>query len=142
MIQRIQTIFLLLAAGALALLIVLPFATSTQLDEGIFSDGKYLITDSVLLEVLTAVAVLLSLVAVFLFNNRTRQLQICYAVVILCLIQLVLVFANLMQHPSTGQGVTAYWGWFIPEVALIFIVSAMHYIKKDEKLVKSLDRLR
>ena len=71
MIQRIQTIFLLLSAGALGGLFALPLATSaTKAAAGIFQDGIFNIQDDLIMMIITGLAILIAVIAIFLFKNR------------------------------------------------------------------------
>lgn len=146
MIQRIQSIFLFLAAVAAFSLFVFPFATTDRAvaDSAIFADQLYTIQDNVALLALFAIAGGLAFVSIFLFNNRKTQLLVGRLAVVANLIGLVLaiiLFLNDRQtlgsaDPADGVGL------FLPFVFLIFGVLALRYINKDEKLVRSMDRLR
>lgn len=138
-IQRIQSIYLLIAAIASSALFVLPFATAPIQQEGMFVDGDFDINDHIALIVLTTVVTILSFVTVFLYNNRILQINIGKVNVILVLILIGLVgylFSTFSIVPSLGVGL------IIPIVVFIFILLANKNIKKDEKLVRSADRLR
>ena len=65
MIQRIQSIYLALAAIALALLFMIPFVTSTEAIPNMLQDKVYNIQDSPILIGLTVIGILVSLVAIF-----------------------------------------------------------------------------
>ena len=72
MIQRIQSLFLLLAAAAAFCLFRFPFANSSNSIEGsaIMNDSLYTIQDHVGLLALFCIAGGLAFVSIFLFNNR------------------------------------------------------------------------
>lgn len=144
MIQRIQTIFLLLAAGAFGGLIPLPFATSAVDTQGIFLDGHYSIFDNVFLQLLTAAGILLVLVSIFMFKKRPLQLKLGYLVVVIGVLIIavtILVFTN--QAPEIAEtDINEGPGLIMPVLAIIFAVLANYFIRKDERLVKSMDRLR
>ncbi len=144
MIQRIQTIFLLLAAGAFGALIPLPFATSAQDTQGIFLDGSYSIIDNLFLEILTLAGIVLALVCIFLFKKRKMQLRLGYLLIVIGILLMVVAFLYFTnQAPAISESVIQEGlGLLMPIVAIVFVVLANYFIRKDEKLVKSMDRLR
>ncbi len=145
MIQRIQTIFLLLAGGAFGALFALPFAsTANPESEGIFSDSVYNIMDNPALLGLTIAGIVTALIAIFSFRKRPVQMKLGYlGMVVAILIPIVaLLFFSSQVDQLTDQPTADELGMFVPGVALIFFILANYFIRKDEKLVKSMDRLR
>ncbi|MEM1321641.1 MAG: DUF4293 domain-containing protein [Bacteroidota bacterium] len=147
MIQRIQTVFLFLAAACAFGLFGLPFATSeAQIANSTnFSDSIYNLNDHVALLILFAAAGLLSLVSIFLFNNRKTQLLVGRFSIIANVIGLILAVVlfmndqgNILDATKIEDGIGAY----LPFLFLVFAILAQRYITKDEKLVSSMDRLR
>lgn len=135
MIQRIQTVFLLLSVAANTVFVFLPlFRHAMQDPSGWVSNG--LITA-------LAGAVLLSLVAIFMFNNRPQQIQ---------WVKRAMVFQILALGACIGIFFTAgrlgmHLLWEAAGVGLIvagFVLQylAIHFIHKDEELVQSMDRIR
>jgi glucan phosphoethanolaminetransferase (alkaline phosphatase superfamily) len=146
MIQRIQSIFLLLAAGCGFGVLAAPFATTPQTVAAstLFSDANYAATDSPALLALFAVAGALALGGIFLFNNRQLQMKVCRFAIIANVLGLVLTIVLLWQDNanydfnSIRDGVSAY----LPFGFLLFGFLALRFIRKDESLVRSMDRLR
>ncbi len=145
MIQRIQTVFLLLAAISFFLLFQLPFAVSDIANPGFLADKDFDIFDNIVLVVLTALGGLIALIAIFLYKNRPLQIRLSYLVIIvgilLILVAGVLFYneaANIMDKVGISDGL----GLFMPVLAFIFGFLAARFIRKDEKLVRSADRLR
>jgi len=146
MIQRIQSIFLLLAAGAAFSLFAFPFATTSEAVQasGIFADASYTLQDNIALLALFCLAGGLAFISIFLFNNRKNQLLVGRLAIIANIIGLVLALILFMQDrdnlgaatPNDGAGL------FMPFVFLLFGLLALRYINKDEKTVRSMDRLR
>ena len=146
MIQRIQSIFLLLAAGASLGLWGLPFARTPQAIERseIFNDAVYNLQDQVGLMVLFSLAGALAFLGIFLFRNRSLQMKMSMSALLLNLGGLVFGIYYLAQH-ITEQGEKALQdaaGMYLPVAAILFTFLAYRFIKRDEKLVKSMDRLR
>lgn len=143
MIQRIQSIFMLLAGGVLGLEFVFPFAKNTQATDGYFSDNVFNIFDNNILLGLICTGIILSIAAIFLFKNRKLQTTINWVTMILCIIVLAIGYFFLSQD-QTGElaGVNVGIGSILPIVSLILLLIANRFIGKDESLVKSMDRLR
>lgn len=145
MIQRIQSVFLLLAACAAFLLFAFPFATAAkQGKSAIFSDGVYNLQDNPFLLTLFCAAGLLAFISIFLFRDRKRQLLLGRIAITLNVIGFVLgVFlfmqdADNMNQATVSDGI----GVYLPIIFLVFAFLATYFINKDEKLVRSMDRLR
>jgi hypothetical protein len=85
---------------------------------------------------------LLALIAIFLFKNRKLQFVFGRIIILINLFLLGLLIylsLNLSGEASVSEkGI----GMFLPVLAILFIVLANKAIKKDEDLVKSVDRLR
>ena len=144
MIQRIQTLFLLFAGLCFAALLKLPFATSTASKASILTDQVFDIQDHVALLALTILGIVLSLVAIFLFKNRPLQLKLGYFVIIIAIMLIVatiMIFLNESQFMGDEQLFTKL-GIGMPILAIIFAFVANRFINKDEKTVRSMDRLR
>ena len=145
MIQRIQSLFLLLASGALGSLFAVPFAHSSKaIEESTFlQDRVYDLGDHIALMVVFGLTAVLALVSIFLFRNRKLQLRLVALTLIGVLAGIALAVALFVQQgiaidSSIQDGIGAY----LPLVAIIALALAYRFIKKDERLVRSMDRLR
>lgn len=138
MIQRIQSLWLLLAAVFDAITFRFPFYngdwTKDTIPTPIDLDADTT-TPILLITVLTGA---LAFAAVFLFGNRKLQLKLCIAGLLLAIAMLVAYFLE-MQHFTSGA--IALSCIFHFAVAAFYIL-AIKGIREDEKLIKSLDRLR
>ena len=141
MIQRIQSLWLLLAATAGSLTYVLPL-WSGQLQDG--SRKQFYGRENLLFFALVVATVLLALVAIFLFKNRAKQkfFTIIGLLLSLVLVALELVFVD--AYKKTLNLIESAWqpGALMPMVMMILFFLAWQGIKKDERLIKSLERLR
>lgn len=139
MIQRIQTLWLLLAALVMAGIFYFPVY---KFPEGI----DLTIGNNYLAIALTGLSIILNLVAVFSFKNRKNQKNLCWVNILVCLGLLAWLFysvsAGQAQPINTDAGGYYWIGAFLPLVAIIFLLMARSAIRKDEKLIKSMDRLR
>ncbi|MFA5735003.1 MAG: DUF4293 domain-containing protein, partial [Proteiniphilum sp.] len=150
MLQRIQSLFLLLAAAAMLVASVSPLATFIyNSDEVLFEAmGIYLngtLTDSTWgLFVIGAISSLLSMVTLFLYKNRMLQIRLSiFNMVIMVGFYLFFGFVLYQVYPvenlqfrSVGIGV------IMPVIAIILTILAIRKIGADEALVRSLNRLR
>jgi len=145
MIQRIQSIFLLLSGVSFFSLFGVPFATSTVAIPNLLSDMIYNVQDSPILMVLCGLGGLLSIAAIFLFNNRPLQLKMSYlAIVVSILLPLVafLLLFNEQTFTTQSDKINDAFGLYLPFISLILSILAARFIGKDENTVRSMDRLR
>ncbi|WP_426476811.1 DUF4293 family protein [Chryseobacterium sp. CBSDS_008] len=129
MLQRIQTIWTLLAVLAAAFLFI--------------TGQDVVITDSIpLLNIGCIVLVIIGALSIFSFKNRKRQILlntisiIINALLIGILAYWLLNLSGGIQFPEKGIEP------IFPLIAVICLLIANIYIRKDERLVKSVDRLR
>lgn len=140
MIQRQQTLWLLLVAIAAGLTFKFPFATGLeQVDKTAMQSGVELTAGSnVFTLLLTITAILLALVTIFQFKDRKLQLK-------MCIIGLLVSVGNLAIYITYMQKLIkptpALWAVLAALMVVGFFL-AWRNIRKDEKLVKSLDKLR
>lgn len=142
MIQRIQSIFLLLASGACFGLLGLPLAETEQpLAQGFFTDADFDILDHWSLLALFIGAGVLLLAAIFLYKNRPVQMKIALVSILLVVGGAIAGGVLLGQSPAVDQAQPDL-GIALPVLAILFSLLARRGINKDEKLVRSADRLR
>lgn len=139
MIQRIQTVYLLFAAIAMMILLAIPVAYQEQ-DAGGMAD--LFISQSLPAMVLAFASALLSMVTIFLFKNRKLQLRLALGAMALSLFTLAaLCFFDFISTSVKVSSVN-YVALMMPGFSLIFNWLAHRGISADEKLVRSMDRLR
>ncbi len=161
MIQRVQSLYLLLAIIAVTSIFFFDIAyfevsggeKSYAMDlysleplgeEGQEEATSYWVWGSILITVLDVV--LLS--ALFLYKKRMKQLRLVHLSYLLEAGAIVLLTFSI-DHSGTSlveegsELSTTYWvAWYMPVVAFAFSFLAARGIKKDEELVRSVDRLR
>lgn len=147
MIQRIQSVFYLLAALCAAGLFFLPIASSDKTTGMFFEDKIFNVQDHIGLLVLAGLAALLPFVAIFLFKNRSLQLKLGKSSLLFPMLLLaagIYVFLNSASMSADSQisVVSAKAGMFLPIGVLLFAILGNRFVKKDDDLVKSSDRLR
>lgn len=160
MIQRIQTIFLLIVGLAMLIFLFAPIWQKEEVNSG----ASYTLTAFYLEQVsspeegvkndfmpyaipgiLGLSATCIAFITIGMYKKRMRQ-------IILSTLNSILI--------GTALGLSAYWatqaegnylpgiqgnysyGLFLPAIALVFNSLAVRFIRKDERLVRSMDRLR
>jgi hypothetical protein len=137
MIQRIQSIWLLLAAVFAFLTFKLPFYQGAVLQA---TDVKTAVDaqSTIWLTVVAALAGALAFINIFFFNNRKLQLRLCVFGIILTLTLIALCFVEMSKFTNGSLALSCVIYFAI----LAFYIMALNGIRKDEKLIKSMDRLR
>ena len=145
MLQRIQSVFLLLAALGFASLLKLPFATNTTAEMPYFDDKTFSTTDHSVMLGIAIIGILLSIFAIFKYNNRLLQVRLGIAGIILAffmaLLAVWLIYSNSNEW-SESLEINYGPGIYISIAILVFYGLANRFIGKDEKKVRSMDRLR
>jgi hypothetical protein len=138
MIQRIQTVYLILTFVVTAvLLFFIPLWTlNTGKDFYFWQDQVY--------TVILGLSTMLTIISIISYKKRQNQFVMGRLNIILNLILLGLfVYRSLNLSGETVNAVSEKGiGMFLPIVAIVLLVLANKAIKKDEDLVKSVDRLR
>ena len=142
MIQRIQTLWLLLAAGASSLMFRLPLWEYRRTEDA--APTSYLAPESLLLLSLITLSVLISIGSVFLFRNRPLQKKLCLGGTLISAGVLALEVVQVEGLRKALSPVSGLWqfGALMPMLMMVCFILAFIGIRKDEALIKSLDRLR
>ncbi len=138
MLQRKQTLWLLCTAACAVLTFRLPFFSGhrSDLDKGIL--GLLTATGNWGLTIIAVLLALGSLVNIFGYKNRKRQLLITIALVVISLGNIVVYWLATKNYIDGTFSLSALLTLAMP----LFLILAARGIMKDEKLVKSADRLR
>jgi len=137
MIQRIQTIYLFVAFVVIGILpFFIPLWTMAN-------GSPYYFMQNQVYVVVLGLSTTLSLLGIVSYKKRQNQFVIGRLNIILNLILLGLfVYRSLNVSGETLAVSEKGIGMFLPIVAIVLLVLANKAIKKDEDLVKSVDRLR
>ena len=143
MIQRVQSLYLILAAIVSGLLaFIFPFYIYNGEMVGIEQAFR---ADSLLLKAIASLFMLsagLALVSLFLFKNRNTQIVINRLNIILNFLLLGLIVYQLQTLSGETSVSEKGIGSFLPLIVVVLLSLATKAILKDERLVKSADRLR
>jgi hypothetical protein len=155
MIQRVQTLFLLLTTLLPVLFLngsILKFLNKSGTEIALKFNGIWqsdvtgswiLINNQIPLPVTIISIALLSLAAIFFYKKRKTQMKLTIVLIILSIIFLALIAYDIIMISNRYQVdniVTVKM--FIPLLIPILSIMAYRGIKKDEELVKSYERLR
>ncbi|NDV97010.1 DUF4293 family protein [Dysgonomonas sp. 521] len=153
MIQRIQTIFLLLTAILMGGTFRLPslkisseglkFASISFDSFGMFDAATDYPTWGV--AVFAVLSAILAFVNIFLYKKRKLQINLGLLTALLIVVYFVtaMVYLNtFLSKISAEYTLNLQLGIILPVAALIFDFLAVSRIRKDEKLVRSLNRIR
>lgn len=156
MIQRKQSLFLLLAVIAYAVCLFLPVAGVTPTGMGgeslvynlgvVSGDrGISVSTTCLPLFILLSVSTVISVVTIFLYGNRKMQLNLCAIAALftgLWCIDYALLAFSVIPLPEVEGAVAPKFAACLPVVALILQLMARKGVSDDEKLIKAADRIR
>ncbi len=139
MIQRIQTVWLFLAVVCAGLTFKFAFYTGTKTGKDNLEEFNMLTAVSnIFILTLTIILILGCIFTISIFKQRKKQLRFTFLCAVISIVNLVLYFGQLKNFSSGNVSIAAVFAFSIP----VFIFLAARGIWKDEKLVKSLDRLR
>jgi peptidoglycan/LPS O-acetylase OafA/YrhL len=143
MIQRIQSVYLFLAALASGSQFALPYAKGSAPAVPALADGQINPFDNIGLLGLVSLGLAVSVAAIFVFKNRPLQMRIAGGATLVSALLLVLVGLVCKQSFDASSGaLQVYAGLGLPLVSLILNWLAGRAIRKDEQKVRSMDRLR
>ena len=140
MIQRQQTLWLLLATAAAVLSFMFPFATGEELVEKTTMRRReeLIAGKDFFILLLTIASVCISTVTIFLFKDRKLQIKLCLLGLLVSIGILVLYIIGMQKLIASTP---ALWA-VLPVLNIVGFFMAFRNIRKDDKLVKSLDKLR
>ncbi|MFI3318280.1 MAG: DUF4293 domain-containing protein [Rikenellaceae bacterium] len=152
MIQRIQSLYLLAASifmGTPAIMRLLYLSGSNGFYElyarGIFSATGEKVESTIYMLALLVIGAVLPITTIFQFNNRKLQVKLCIMSITLAACSLVLIgaYCHLMAQ---AMGITSLPVptpvAALPILAIVVEYMAIRAIKRDEDLIRSLDRIR
>lgn len=151
MIQRIQSVWLLLAAIVMSALFytnvyTVEIPSAIDMPAKMVQDYTSVVTikNNFLALGLACASIAFSLVSIFLFKKRKEQARLTWLNILLCIALLFWLYMGLnsfwSSYPENGGHISV--GLFLPVVTVFLLLLALRGIRKDQKLIKSLDRLR
>jgi len=157
MIQRIQTVWLFLASGTLLLLFLFPYLQYfdnygvgmaikiTGIYQGV-SEGVVQVESNILQTLATVIASFLPLLTISFFRDRKKQIKLALInifVVVLLGVWFFFTARNAVQLVNKSIAIENIGiGSLLIPLSIVFLFLAIKGIRKDENLIKSVDRLR
>ena len=138
MIQRQQTLWLLLATLAALLTFMFPFVVGEEMQKNlpvrrVVDAGSHFI-----LLILTGASLVLSTVIIFLFKDRKLQMKLCLVGILLSVLIIIFYISEMRKLSHTTLALASV----LPFAIVAGYFMAFRNIRKDEKLIKTLDKLR
>ena len=148
MIQRKQTVFLILALVLTIVCLCMPLGHITP--KGMGEDlvvtnlgiAQALNYTGWPLMALLLITCPLNIFAIFAYSKRKMQMKLCTTCVVVCTLWYAYYLVSLMNTYTMLGAFRMNWTLCLPLVAIILYLMAHHAIKKDDDLVRSADRLR
>ncbi|CAF3939994.1 unnamed protein product [Rotaria sp. Silwood1] len=141
MIQRKQTLWLLFAAIAALLTLKFPFYTGNTIKDtvtGIKSFEQLNARFDILITILSVAIGVAALITIFLYSDRKKQILFTAINCVVSIVVIVLYYLQTKKFVDGAYSITSILVLAVPVLLIMAIVG----INKDEKLIKSVDRLR
>jgi hypothetical protein len=155
MLQRIQSIYLLFAALVIFALYLFPLTHNVYINNvpntikvtGIYQDvngAQTLVTPFTALSIVTAIVGLVPLAIIFMYKNRKQQITLCYTAIVVIIAYSFWLSQSVKSATGGFEMTTSNFGIgiFLSSLSVVLLILAAKSIQRDEKLVKSADRLR
>lgn len=138
MIQRVQTIWLLMASAAAFLSLKLPFYSGTN--RANMASYRLMGTENFYMMLLTIAIGVLALITMFLYSNRKLQMRLCLLGIVL---EILLIYLYYRETTTFAPGTGTYSLTSILQLlVLLFYFMAMKGIANDNKIIRESNRLR
>ncbi|MBP3228153.1 MAG: DUF4293 domain-containing protein [Bacteroidaceae bacterium] len=152
MLQRIQTVYLLIAIAAAAALYFVPLAATAAAPEAVLSactlkvgsTTQSLVPPVWMLAVFLALGIALRLAAVFRYSDRRGQQRLCRSAIVadVCWCALLAADIHAVRQALPESEFTPVWTAALMVLPVLFTLLAIRGIRHDERLVRAADRLR
>lgn len=147
-IQRIQSIYLLIAVILMVVFAFFPALTFELADKtvlyGALESGRAgsLHINSLLITLIILIS-LLALIDIFLYKNLQRQMTVCFVDIIIGLAMLVAIGIQAFVV-GNREGWIVNWQWYVllPVLSINFLMLAHKSMSNDKKKLRDADRLR
>ena len=153
MIQRIQSVYLLIVLVLGICLFLVPFSKFINNDiiytlniyglEQTSAQGKSLVFNTIPIIITSVIFIILTFLSIFKYKNRKLQIKIGKVNIVLQLLLISLIILYSFQSSKTTEADIIFrFGSIIPIINIILILLVNKAISKDEELRKSANRIR
>lgn len=141
MIQRIQSLWLLLSALCASLVLIVPVFAGADADGFI---KIFSIRENLLLLLIVTLSIAIPFINIFLFKNRHLQKILIVNNMFLAILTVVVEYFSIDKFKQQFGIAQGNWelSAILPFFIILFLVFAFRGIRKDEKLLSEADRLR
>ena len=147
-IQRIQSVYLLIAVILMVVFAFVPALTFELADKtvlyGALETGRAgnLHINPLLITLIILIS-LLAFIDIFLYKHLQRQMTVCFVDIIIGLAMLVAIGIQAFVV-GNREGWTVSWQWYVllPVLSIIFLMMAHKAMSRDKKKLLDADRLR
>ncbi|MEO8567508.1 MAG: DUF4293 family protein [Ginsengibacter sp.] len=136
MIQRVQTIWMVLAAIIVFLTLKFSFYSGSLIEDNTYH--AVIASDNFFLLILTSALGTGIIINIFLFKHRSVQFRI---ILFALLTECVIIFLYIRQTNKFSNGNFSLWS-ALHLLIIIFLIAAARGIYNDSKLIKESNRLR
>ncbi len=140
MIQRVQSIWLFLAALFIAATFKFSFFSGNKINATTNAKEwiEFIASQNSIVMILAVAISIASLITIFMYNDRKRQMLITMVTAIVAIIQIALYFNSKSSFTEASLNLGSLFSFVVP----VFLFLAAKAIYTDEKMVKNADRLR
>ncbi len=132
MIQRIQTLFLMIAFGLIVSLFYNKLCYAPQTEPIMYTQFTPFL-------ILTIISAVICFFTIFIFKHRILQIRLCiFNILVLLGYQAWIAYAFFTREPGVAFSVSAVF----PIVCAILTFIAMRYIARDEAMVRAANSIR
>lgn len=151
MLQRIQTIYLFISTIVITLILFVPFFEFNSGGYVFDADSIDVVSQNVVsravntipIAILVLLCALITFVSIFLYKKRGLQMRLTvFSIILLLGVYVLIAFYRFLIIDFSIVSTTYSYGLIIPLIAAILNYMANRRIKKDDDLVKSVDRIR
>ena len=133
-IQRWQSLLLLVAAVFMAVFCLTPYAIRTAAEAPVYA------TDAPVFLIINVLVAVLLFISIFLFKNLKLQMRVTLAGIVLLVASMVTCAFILWRAEPDAEPLWCGGVLLLPAAA-VCAVAALRFMKKDYRLLKSYDRL-
>lgn len=155
MLQRIQTLYLLVSLILTAIFLLTPIAylaNSSGASYFLMTNGLFkleanlfhFIYGNKFLLIISIINLIITALAIFSYKTRSFQIKLCFVLILSYIVNFTtaLIMLNNYKTAYSLTLVKLSWGLAMPLITIILTYLAFRAIKKDDELVKSADRIR
>ncbi len=140
MIQRKQTIFIILSIAAMLFFMSLPYVERVL--KGSTDHELLFVKDNSLLSIFSVATIVLSAVAIFMYKHLRRQYMITMIGLVCNLIVVGMLTYQIIRSAEYAEVFKVQVGGFLPSISLLLLLLASRGIIKDFNTLRNSDRLR